>query len=89
MDAINGIGIPKTANLVGPYYKEAIKNYDVGDTFIYHSVKLRIEEGKSCNNCYFWDKEEKVCVKPNSLSAHCSAYSRVDKTWVYFKKIQK
>lgn len=67
--------------------------YKVGEVFKHKESYVLVEEGNSCENCFFnfedypyvdLIKKDKVCYRKNLT---CSSRSRLDKTDVYYKEI--
>lgn len=67
--------------------------YKVGEVFKHKESYVLVEEGNSCENCFFnfedypyvdLKKKDKVCYRKNLT---CSSRSRLDNTDVYYKEI--
>ena len=59
---------------------------EIGETFEYDGVRLKVEAGNACFGCYFLD-EHKRCFDKEEIVGRC-AYGRTDGTGVIFKKVR-
>lgn len=66
--------------------EKIIKNPKVGQTFQFESVKLRVEEQRSCKGCYFYENSIYCPAISSSSNLDCST-SKYG-TEVIFKKVE-
>lgn len=62
---------------------------EIGDTFTYNGVVLRVEERKFCDACYFNTRYRSKCVfQPHiKITGYCEYLLRSDRKSVSFVKV--
>jgi hypothetical protein len=65
------------------------KEFKVGETFQCGLVKLRVEEGKGCCKCIFYNPYCFDCDITLPICGLCSKNEREDKTDVIFVKVEE
>lgn len=60
--------------------------FAVGEEFQCGLVRLKVEEGKGCENCYFRASEN--CSFLENIIGECAQSHREDKTSIIFKKVE-
>lgn len=63
--------------------------FEVGEDFSYGLVRLRCEEHKLCQGCFFENRGEVSCFAASKSVGNCSGGCRPDKKTVIFKKVEE
>lgn len=59
----------------------------IGDIFEFKGVKLKVEESRTCNNCFL--RNSNNCYNYNRTFGNCGGNGREDKKYVSFVKIEE
>lgn len=73
----------------GGQKKQKKSYFEVGEDFSYGLVRLRCEEHKLCQGCFFENRGEVSCFAASKSVGNCSGGCRPDKKTVIFKKVEE